>query len=59
MSESNGINVGNGIFKQSARPTKIFVDGAGEYWICDADVDPSGEFRSQGCAAHSEVHLVK
>ena len=53
------INVGSGIVKMSARPTKFFVDGQGEYWICDADVDPNGDFGAQGCSPHSEVHLVK
>ena len=53
------INVGRGIQKTSARPTKVMVDQAGEYWICDADVDPSKDFFAQGCAAHSDVHLVK
>jgi hypothetical protein len=53
------INVGRGIQKTSARPTKVFVDSAGEYWICDADIDATKDFASQGCAAHSDVHLVK
>ena len=52
-------SIGNGIVKPGARPIKIMVDGEGEYWICDSDVDPSGDFLSQGCAAHSDVHLVK
>ena len=52
--------VGNGIFKVSAAPVKFYVDSDGEYWICDASVDPSkGNFREQGCTPHSEVHLVK
>jgi hypothetical protein len=53
------LNVGRGIQKTSARPIKVMVDRAGEYWICDADVDPSKDFLSQGCASHSDVHLVK
>jgi hypothetical protein len=53
------LNVGRGIQKTSARPTKVVVDRTGEYWICDADVDPTGDFLTQGCVAHSDVHLVK
>jgi hypothetical protein len=55
----NMLNVGRGIQKTSARPTKVVVDRTGEYWICDADVDPTGDFLTQGCVAHSDVHLVK
>ena len=55
----NRANVGSGIIKQSARPTKVLVDSAGEYWICDSNVDPSGDLGAQGCSAHSDVHLVK
>jgi hypothetical protein len=52
--------VGNGIVKQSARPIEIHVDSQGEYWICDKGVAPGiSDFRSAGCAPHSEVHLVK
>lgn len=54
------LNVGRGIQKMSARPIKVMVDQAGEYWICDAHVDPSkGDFLAQGCTPHSDVHLVK
>jgi hypothetical protein len=53
------INVGRGIQKTSARPVKVMVDRSGEYWLCDADADPSKDFLAQGCAPHSEVHLVK
>jgi hypothetical protein len=38
----------------------VYVDDDGEYWICDADVDPtSKDFREQGCSAHSDLHGVK
>ncbi|UCG85739.1 MAG: hypothetical protein JSW71_17740 [Gemmatimonadota bacterium] len=59
MTQSSGISVGSGIVKQSARPIKVVVDQSGEYWICDADVDPNGDLGAQGCAPHSEIHLVK
>jgi len=37
-----------------------FVDKAGEYWLCDAEVDPeSQDFRDQGCVAHSEIHMAE
>jgi hypothetical protein len=57
---SNSTNAaGSGIYKTSGRPIKVHVDQAGEYWICDANVDPTGDLRGQGCVPHSEVHLVK
>jgi hypothetical protein len=60
MSEARKKNVGNGIRKNSARPIKVEVGPEGEYWICDKEADVSGfDFRGAGCAAHSEVHLVK
>jgi hypothetical protein len=60
MSETRNRSVGNGIVKNSARPIKIVVGPEGEYWICDKDADVSGfDFAGAGCAAHSEVHLVK
>jgi streptogramin lyase len=53
-------NIGNGIRKNSARPIKVVVGPEGEYWICDKSADVQGsDFLSAGCAAHSEVHLVK
>jgi hypothetical protein len=52
------INVGKGILKPGVRPIKVFVDEDGEYWICDADVDPeSKDFRKEGCTSYSETHL--
>jgi streptogramin lyase len=60
MSEARSNSVGNGIIKNSARPIKIMVGPEGEYWICDKDAAISGfDFQGGGCAAHSEVHLVK
>ncbi|KPK56168.1 MAG: hypothetical protein AMS21_12935 [Gemmatimonas sp. SG8_38_2] len=54
------LHIGEGILKPGTRPIKVYVDDAGEYWICDADVDPKSEdFRRDGCVAHSDVHLVK
>ena len=52
------LNIGKGILKPGTRPIKVFVDDQGEYWLCDADVDPtSKDFREQGCVAHSEIHM--
>jgi len=60
VSQISPRSVGNGIVKNSARPIKIVVGPLGEYWICDKDAEISGfDFASAGCAAHSEVHLVK
>lgn len=60
MSEARQRSVGNGIIKNSARPIKIVVGPEGEYWICDKAAEVNGfDFQGAGCAAHSEVHLVK
>ena len=60
MPETQKRSVGSGIRKTSARPIKIVVGPQGEYWICDKDTEINGfDFRGAGCAAHSEVHLVK
>ncbi len=60
MDDTAKIHIGEGILKPGTRPIKVYVDEEGEYWICDADVDPKSEdFRKEGCVAHSEVHLVK
>ena len=60
MSETTKLHIGKGILKPGVRPIKIHVDQNGEYWICDKDVDPTtDDFRKEGCAAHSDVHLVK
>jgi streptogramin lyase len=61
MSETTTkLHIGKGILKPGTRPIKVYVDEDGEYWICDADVDPKSEdFRKEGCAAHSDIHLVK
>ena len=54
------LHIGEGILKPGVRPIKVYVDDDGEYWICDADVDPTTkEFREKGCAAHSDLHGVK
>ena len=60
MEEHTKLHIGKGILRPGTRPIKVYVDENGEYWICDADVDPKSEdFRKEGCAAHSEIHLVK
>ena len=32
-----------------SRPMKVIVDDKGDPWICDFDVDPSGDLAQQGC----------
>ncbi|MGD2122047.1 MAG: hypothetical protein PVJ76_09905 [Gemmatimonadota bacterium] len=60
MAETRGRNIGSGIVKTSARPTKIFIAPDGEWWICDKNAEIDGfDFARAGCAPHSEVHLVK
>ncbi len=54
------INIGKGILKPGTRPVKVYVDKEGEYWLCDANVDPESEdFRKEGCVAHSEVQMAE
>ena len=53
-------NAGQGIFKPGKRPIKVVVDEQGEYWLCDANVDPqSDDLRKAGCTPHSEVHMAE
>lgn len=33
----------------AARPMRVINDSEGEPWICDANVDPSGDLEGQGC----------
>ena len=33
----------------AARPMRVLQDKSGESWICDADVDSSGDLAEQGC----------
>ena len=51
--------LGNGITKTSSRPVKIFVGEDGEYWLCDADANGSGDFAEQGCLSHSAVPMAE
>jgi hypothetical protein len=52
------IHIGQGILKPGTRPIKVYVDKDGEYWICDAEVDPeSPDFEKEGCTSYSETHL--
>lgn len=32
-----------------SRPLKVLLDDHGDPWICDCDVDPSGDLAEQGC----------
>jgi hypothetical protein len=58
--QTTKINNGKGILKPGTRPIKINVDKNGEYWLCDADVDPeSPDFRREGCTAYSETQMAE
>ncbi len=49
------IKVGAGILKPGVRPIKVYVDKNGEYWLCDANVDPeSPDFSKEDCSSYSE-----
>lgn len=52
--------LGNGIQRNSIRPTKIHVDSAtGEYWLCDADVETGSDYANADCVAHSSVPMAE
>jgi hypothetical protein len=54
------VHIGKGVLKPGSRPIKVFVDQDGEYWLCDAHVDPnSDDFRRDGCVAHSEINMAE
>jgi hypothetical protein len=60
MATEEKIHIGSGVLKPGIRPIKMFVDNNGEYWLCDADVDPQSEdFRKEGCAAHGEIQMAE
>jgi hypothetical protein len=60
LAEQHGkkIHVGQGILKPGIRPIKVYVDKDGEYWLCDANLDPeSSDFRKEGCTPYSETQM--
>jgi hypothetical protein len=58
--QAKKLHIGQGILKPGTRPVKIYVDKDGEYWLCDADVDPeSADFRKEGCSAHGEIQMAE
>ncbi|UCG84876.1 MAG: hypothetical protein JSW71_13085 [Gemmatimonadota bacterium] len=60
MPESKKLHIGKGVLKPGTRPIKVYVDDDGEYWLCDADVDPkSKDFRKDGCVAHSDIQMAE
>jgi hypothetical protein len=62
MAQEKGkkLHIGKGILSPGVRRIKVYVDENGEYWLCDADVDPkSADFRKQGCTAHGEIQMAE
>jgi hypothetical protein len=54
------VHFGEGVLRPGTRPIKVYVDENGEYYICDADVDPSSpDFEKEGCVGHSEFHIAE
>ena len=52
------IHVGKGVLRPGTRQVKIHVDRDGQYWLCEADVDPaSDDFRKKGCVTYREAVL--
>jgi hypothetical protein len=60
QTQTSKINIGEGILKPGTRPIQVYVDKDGEYWLCDADVNPdSPDFRREGCTSYSEVQMAE
>ena len=48
MKANDGSNA-NTRTHEPARPMKFLRDRDGDGWLCDMDVDPSGDLEAQGC----------
>lgn len=57
MSDDKKIHLGKGILKPGTRPIKVIVDDQGEYWLCDAEVDPANV--KNDCTAHGSIHMAE
>ena len=53
------VRFGEGVLRPGARPIKVHVGDDGEYWLCDADVDPAGDLSAQGCVRHSDLNMAE
>lgn len=53
------LHLGSGILKPGVRPIKVIVDKEGEYWLCDADVDPAKQDIKKVCTAHGSIHMAE
>ncbi len=53
------IHLGNGILKPGTRPLTVHVDAQGEYWLCDANVDPKTDNLEDHCTAHGSIHMAE
>lgn len=49
MAEDNERSEVHYVAHSPARPLKYVKDRDGNGWLCDADVDPSGDLSEQGC----------
>lgn len=45
--------------QQAARPMKVIVDESGCPWLCDAEADPRGDLKAQGCWRCADTTLTK
>jgi hypothetical protein len=43
----------------AARPMKSVKDKDGDMWLCDLDVDESGDLRKQGCSRCAEMAFTR
>lgn len=43
----------------AARPMKVVKDNQGHHWLCDADADPEGDLRAQGCWSCGEIPFTR
>jgi hypothetical protein len=44
---------------QAARPMKVIVDESGCPWLCDAEANPRGDLKAQGCWRCTDAAVTK
>ena len=44
---------------QAARPMKVIMDGKGDPWICDVEVNPDDDLPARGCWSCGDVPFTR
>lgn len=44
---------------KAARPMKVVIDEDGCTWLCDAEIDESGDLKEQGCWNCKDVAFTR